>query len=80
MRGLDEPPPRAPVASLNPKKAKRDVPFLYWSAAALGLAASVSKDDAAMLDRAIELDPTWDNGALHAFAVTFEGARATEVR
>ena len=72
--------PRAAVASLNPKKAKRDVLFLYWSAAALGLAVSVSKDDDAMLNRAIELDPTWDNGALHAFAVTFEGARATEVR
>ena len=78
--------PRAAVASLNLKRAKRDVPFLYWSAAALGLAVSVSKDDTAMLsripeveamlDRAIELDPTWDNGALHAFAVTFEGARS----
>jgi predicted anti-sigma-YlaC factor YlaD len=77
--------PIAAVAVTNPKKADRDVPFLYWSAAALGLAISVSKDDAtmlsripeveAMLNRAIELDPNWDTGALHAFAVTFEGAR-----
>lgn len=79
--------PAAAVALLNPNKAKRDVPFLYWTAAALGLAISVSKDDAAMLsripeveamlNRAIELDPGWDDGALHAFAVTFEGAKPT---
>ena len=31
----------------------------------------------AMLNRAIELDPSWDDGALHAFAVTFEGAKPT---
>ncbi|MDA0205130.1 MAG: TRAP transporter TatT component family protein [Acidobacteria bacterium] len=79
--------PVAAVALLKPSKAKRDVPFLYWTAAALGLAISVSKDDAAMLsripeveamlNRAIELDPGWDNGALPAFAVTFEGAKPT---
>jgi len=77
--------PSAAVALLSPSKASRDVPFLYWTAAALGLAISVSKDDAAMLsripeveamlNRAIELDPGWDDGALHAFAVTFEGAK-----
>jgi predicted anti-sigma-YlaC factor YlaD len=53
----------------------------------LGLAIAVSKDDAAMLsripeveamvNRAIELDSGWDDGALHAFAVTFEGAKPT---
>lgn len=77
--------PAAAVAMLNPNKAARDVPFLYWTAAALGLAISVSKDDAAMLsripeveamlNRAVELDSGWDSGALHAFAVTFEGAK-----
>ncbi len=79
--------PVAAVALLKPGKAKRDVPFLYWTAAALGLGISVSKDDAAMLsripeveamlNRAIELDPGWDDGALYAFAVTFEGAKPT---
>jgi predicted anti-sigma-YlaC factor YlaD len=79
--------PIAAAALLDPSKADRDVPFLYWTAAALGLAISVSKDDAAMLsripeveamlNRAIELDPDWDDGALHAFAVTFEGAKPT---
>lgn len=77
--------PVAAAALLNPNKAARDVPFLYWTAAALGLAISVSKDDAtmlsripeveAMLNRAIELDSAWDDGSLHAFAVTFEGAK-----
>ena len=77
--------PVAAVAVTKSKKADRDVPFLYWTAAALGLAISVSKDDAAMLsripeveallNRAIELDSNWDSGALHAFAVTFEGAK-----
>lgn len=77
--------PTAAVGVTKSKKADRDVPFLYWTAAALGLAISVSKDDAAMLsripeveallNRAIELDPDWDSGALHAFAVTFEGAK-----
>ena len=52
-----------------------DVPFLYWSAAALGLAISVSRDDAAMLGRIPEvealaargraLDETFDGGAFH---------------
>ena len=79
--------PAAAVAMLNPSRSNRDVPFLYWTAAGLGLAISVSKDDAAMLsripeveamlNRAIELDPSWDDGALHAFAVTFEGAKPT---
>lgn len=79
--------PVAAAGMLNPNKASRDVPFLYWTAAALGLAISVAKDDAAllaripeveaMLNRAIELDTGWDDGALHAFAVTFEGAKPT---
>ena len=59
--------------------------MLYWTAAALGLAVSNAKDDANMLarieevealaERAIELDPAWDGGALHEFMVTFEGSK-----
>ena len=74
---------------LNPNKASRDVPFLYWTAAALGLAISVSKDDAtmlsripeveAMLNRAIELDPDFPNsyynlGLTHALISEFREA------
>ena len=60
------------------------VPFLYWSASALGLAISVSKRDMAMvarlpevealLARALELDEAYDEGALHEFAVIWGGA------
>lgn len=39
-----------PVAALRGMK-KKDVPTLYWNAAALGLAISVSKNDAEMLAR-----------------------------
>ena len=61
-----------------------EVPFLYWSASALGLAISVSKRDMAMvarlpevealLMRALELDEAYDEGALHEFAVIWGGA------
>lgn len=66
-------------------QASQVVPELYWSAAALGLAISVSRNDAAMLARlpevdaliarAIELDEGWDSGALHGFQVVLAGAR-----
>ncbi len=74
----------------NPKAAlaaapARHVPLLYWSAASLGLAVSVSKHDAAMLARlpevdaliarALELDESWNLGALHEFRVSFPSAR-----
>ncbi len=61
-----------------------EVPFLYWAASALGLAISVSKDDPAMLARieeveamlrrALVIDETYDNGALHEFALILAGA------
>jgi len=65
---------------------KRTVaPALYWNAAALGLAIAVSKRDAAMLarlpevealiGRAVELDDTWGDGALHEFEVILAGAK-----
>ena len=76
--------PRAAVTLVGKNKA-RDVELLYWSAAALGLAISVSSDDAAllarlpeveaMLDRALALDESWHQGALHEFKVIFAGAK-----
>jgi predicted anti-sigma-YlaC factor YlaD len=72
------------VAATNPKRAERDVPLLYWTAAALGLAISAGSSDTAMLARlpevealarrALELDEDWDYGALHEFQVVFEAA------
>lgn len=79
---------RNPVEAVrvtNPKKSARDLPLLYWTAAALGLAISNAKDDANMLarleevqalaERALELDPNWDDGALHELMVVFEGSK-----
>jgi len=64
---------------------KSDVEALYWSAASLGLAISVSKGDAsmiarvpevdAMLDRAIALDESWGEGSLHEFAITLAASK-----
>ena len=73
-----------PKLALAPVR-KKDVPLLYWNAAALGLAISVSRHDAAMLarlpevdamiERALELDPDWKDGSLHEFRVTFSDVR-----
>jgi hypothetical protein len=62
--------------------AKEDVPLLYWTGAALAKWISVSKDDPAALirlpeaaefmERALELDPEYDNGSIHEFFVAYE--------
>ena len=64
---------------------KRDVPLLYWTAAAHGLAIAASKDDPEMIAqlpeveafirRAVELDPAWNSGALPEFLINIEAAR-----
>jgi predicted anti-sigma-YlaC factor YlaD len=73
-----------PKGAVAAAKAK-DVERLYWCAAALGLAISVSKEDAAMiarvpeveamLDRALALDESWSEGTLHEFAITLASAK-----
>jgi len=65
---------------------KEDVPLLYWTAAAWGLAVSVATDrmdlvaelpaPAAMMARALELDEGYDDGAVHEFYVSFDAARS----
>ncbi len=77
--------PQNAVSRIGPKKPDRDLPFLYWSAAALGLAISVSRDDAAMLarlpeveallSRGLELDEEWEEGSFHQFKVQLAGAK-----
>ena len=72
------------VLKTERKDRERDLPLLYWSAASLGLAISVSKHEAALLgrlpevrallDRALELDESWDAGALHEFKIVLAGA------
>ncbi|MCH7804477.1 MAG: hypothetical protein IH937_10380 [Acidobacteria bacterium] len=83
-KGITERIESDPRAALSVIK-KKDVPALYWNAAALGLGISVSKNDAemlahlpeveALLERALELDESWNKGALHAFQVTLASAK-----
>jgi predicted anti-sigma-YlaC factor YlaD len=83
--GITETMATDPRGALARVRRKKDVPLLYWNAAALGLAISVSKNDAAMLaripevsallDRALELDESWQRGSLHEFEVSFASAR-----
>lgn len=64
---------------------KQDVPLLYWTAAAWGSAISLGKNDPglvaqqpqmeALIDRALELDETWNDGALHEFLISYELSR-----
>ncbi len=78
------------VLRKNPKEAVtlagiKDVPLLYWTAAAWGATISASKDNPelvadqpiveALIDRAFELDEDFDNGAIHTFMITYESAR-----
>ncbi len=73
--------PRAAVR----RARKADVPLLYWTAAAWGSAIGLAKDRPdhvaevpqmeALIDRALELDPDWGEGALHTFLITYEMAR-----
>jgi predicted anti-sigma-YlaC factor YlaD len=63
----------------------KDVPLLYWTAACWGAAISISKDTPdmiadqpvveALIDRALELDESFEGGAIHAFLITYEMVR-----
>jgi predicted anti-sigma-YlaC factor YlaD len=69
------------------KTGPKDVPLLYWTAVSWGAAISISKDDPemiadqpiveALIDRALELDPDYDFGAIHNFLITYESVRRT---
>ena len=77
--------------AVNPRAAvslarKRDVPALYWTAAAWGMAIANGKDDMelladlplveALILRAAELEPGFDEGAIDTFLISFEAARS----
>lgn len=65
--------------------SKEQVPLLYWTLVPWAAAIALNKRDlelvgdvpviAAMLDRAFELDESFDMGALHEFALAFDSAR-----
>jgi len=69
---------------------KEDVPLLYWTAASWALELALSKDDPeallglpqveALIDRALALDESWNEGAIHAFLVTYESSRPSGQR
>lgn len=74
----------------NPKQAaqtltKKDLPFIYWTAASWGSLISRSKDQPdivsqqpiveALLDRALALDETFESGAIHSAMISYELSR-----
>lgn len=75
---------RAALATVT--REKQDVPLLYWTAASWALAISASKGDmalvaqlpvpVAMMERALELDEGWNDGALHEFFVVYDATRS----
>jgi predicted anti-sigma-YlaC factor YlaD len=92
MRGLESKYPGFGAALDNDavtalkRVRKTEVPLLYWTAASLGLAISTSKGSPEMIgqlpmvemivNRIVELDETFDNGAVPEFLITLEAARS----
>ena len=72
-------------AALLERAQKKDVPALYWLAAAWGEAIANAKDDmqlvgdlpvvAALMKRALALDESWEEGAIHEFFITYDAAQ-----
>lgn len=75
---------RAALAKLQ----KGDVELLYWLGASWAAAISTGKDDMKLvgelprvgrvMERALALDETWDEGALHEFFVLFDNGRGAD--
>jgi predicted anti-sigma-YlaC factor YlaD len=71
--------PRSVLAAAN------DVALLYWTGAAWGAFIALSKNDPealadlpiveAMIDRALELDESYERGAIHSFLIGYEMVR-----
>jgi predicted anti-sigma-YlaC factor YlaD len=92
LRGLEvKHPGFGKALTANPKTAvrtatKADVPLLYWTAAAWASAISLSKDNPglvgqipameALIDRALELDESYHDGAIHTFMISYEMSRS----
>lgn len=93
LRGLDVGHPgfrgqlaTAPDAALA-GTSKRDVPLLYWTAAAWAAALAIDVNDSdlavrqaaieKMMQRALVLDETWGKGALHDFFIAWEAGHAS---
>jgi predicted anti-sigma-YlaC factor YlaD len=74
-----------PKKGVRLAKSKKDAGPLYWTAASWAAATSVIKNDAnliadlpiieALIDRALELDESYGEGAIHSFLITYEMGR-----
>jgi predicted anti-sigma-YlaC factor YlaD len=84
IHGIGKALAKDPVKAL--KAARRaDVPLMYWTAASWGAAIGLSKNDMmlvadqpiveALIDRCLELDESFDQGAIHSFLITYETVR-----
>ena len=75
----------------NPQAAVKaatldEVSLLYWTGAAWAAAISLTKNDsklmselpaaAAMMQRALDLNESWDGGSLHEFFIAYDGGRS----
>ena len=82
--GLAEALRRDPRGALRACTAE-DVPLLYWTSASWFAAIAILKDRPdliaelpqaeAMMDRALELNESFDHGSIHTFMITYEMAR-----
>lgn len=86
MRGLELNHPGFEKALRdNPKQAvkqltKKDVPMAFWTAASGGLRIRADKPETvgdqllieALIDRVLELDESYSDGAIHAFLIKYE--------
>jgi len=73
-----------PLAAVRAAK-REDVALLYWTAASWGMAITLSKNEPglivdqpvveALIDRALELDESFDRGAIHSFLISYEPVR-----
>lgn len=91
LRGLETKHPGFKTNLLaRPKEAVRavtkdEVPLLYWTAAAWGSAIALSKNNPdlvgeipameSLIDRALELDAGYSEGAIHNFLISYEMSR-----
>lgn len=83
-RGFEAALRKDPLRAVGMASA-RDVPLLYWTAASWAAAISLSKDNPdliaelpaaeALMDRALQLDETFEHGAIHSFLITYEMSR-----
>jgi Kef-type K+ transport system membrane component KefB/predicted anti-sigma-YlaC factor YlaD len=84
-RGFEKGLREDPKGTLRRVTSAKEVPLVYWTAASWGLAISLSKDKPdlvadqpaveAMIDRALQLDEGFGEGAIHSFLIAYEPSR-----